>query len=64
MDIESYAILGYSGGKAIEIADTAIHFPINDMQIAEDCQHIVGHMLMRWLKANSAMALERRGMKA
>ena len=48
-NIRSCAILGYSGGKALEIADFAIHFDIDDMQIAEDCQLIVGHMLMRWL---------------
>jgi D-sedoheptulose 7-phosphate isomerase len=47
--IRSYAILGYSGGKCKELADVAIHFPINDMQISEDLQMIVGHMLMQWL---------------
>ena len=50
--LKSYAILGYSGGKALEMADVAIHFPIDDMQIAEDCQLVVGHMLMRWLVKN------------
>jgi len=47
--LKSYAILGYSGGKALDMADVAIHFPVDDMQIAEDCQLVVGHMLMRWL---------------
>ena len=47
--IKSCAILGYSGGKALSLADIVIHFNIDDMQIAEDCQLIVGHMLMRWL---------------
>ena len=47
--IKSYAILGYSGGAARDIADEVIHFPIDDMQISEDCQLIVGHMLMRRL---------------
>ncbi|MFB9887623.1 SIS domain-containing protein [Balneatrix alpica] len=45
----SYALLGYSGGKAKAMADVAIHFPLDDMQIAEDLQLIVGHMLMRLL---------------
>jgi D-sedoheptulose 7-phosphate isomerase len=47
----SYAVLGYSGGKAKALADVPIHFAIDDMQIAEDAQLIVGHMLMQWLYA-------------
>lgn len=47
--ISTYAILGFDGGKCLKSVDTAIHFPINDMQIAEDLQLIVGHMLMQWL---------------
>ncbi len=50
--LKSYAILGFSGGKAKELADEAIHFPVQDMQIAEDMQLVVGHMLMQWLYAN------------
>ena len=42
-------ILGYSGGKAKEILDLPLHFDINDMQISEDLQLVVGHMLMRLL---------------
>ena len=52
MGVKSYAILGYSGGRCKELADESIHFPINDMQIAEDMQLIVGHMLMQWLYQN------------
>jgi D-sedoheptulose 7-phosphate isomerase len=52
MHIKSYAILGYTGGQSKMLADVAMHFPINDMQIAEDLQLIVGHMLMQWLYAN------------
>jgi D-sedoheptulose 7-phosphate isomerase len=47
----SYAVLGYSGGKAKSLADIPIHFQIDDMQISEDAQTIVGHMLMQWLYA-------------
>lgn len=50
MNIKTYGIFGYSGGKGLHLVDIAIHFPIDDMQIAEDCQQIVGHMVMRWLK--------------
>jgi len=49
MGIRSFAVLGYSGGQCKGLADTPIHFPINDMQIAEDLQLIVGHMVMQTL---------------
>jgi len=52
MNVKSYAILGFTGGKCREIADVPIHFPVNDMQIAEDMQLIVGHMMMQWLYSN------------
>lgn len=52
MGIKSYAILGYSGGESLALADRAIHFAVDDMQLAEDMQLIVGHMLMQWLTAN------------
>ena len=45
--LQSFAILGYSGGKSLNLAQTPIHVPINDMQIAEDLQIIIGHMLMQ-----------------
>ncbi len=45
----TFAILGYTGGRCKEIAQYSIHFGINDMQIAEDLQLIVGHMCMQWL---------------
>lgn len=49
LGVKSYAILGFTGGKCKEIVDVPIHFPVDDMQIAEDLQLIVGHMLMQWL---------------
>lgn len=51
MGIFSAAILGYSGGRCRDLADLAIHFPIDDMQVAEDMQLVVGHMLMQRLYA-------------
>ena len=48
-EVKSYAVLGYSGGKCKELADESIHFEVDDMQIAEDLQLIVGHMLMQSL---------------
>jgi D-sedoheptulose 7-phosphate isomerase len=52
MEVKSYAILGFTGGKCKDLADVPIHFPVNDMQIAEDMQLIVGHMMMQWLYSN------------
>ncbi len=52
MGIKSCAILGYTGGRCKSLADVAIHFPVDDMQISEDMQLVVGHMLMQWLYAN------------
>jgi D-sedoheptulose 7-phosphate isomerase len=43
------AILGFGGGKCKELAQIPIHFPVNDMQISEDLQLIVGHICMQWL---------------
>jgi D-sedoheptulose 7-phosphate isomerase len=47
--MHAFAILGYDGGHCLAIAEESIHVPINDMQISEDLQLIVGHMLMQWL---------------
>ena len=52
LGMQTVAILGYSGGKAKELAQIPIHFPIDDMQISEDLQLVVGHMLMQWLYQN------------
>jgi D-sedoheptulose 7-phosphate isomerase len=47
--LRSFAILGYQGGKAKSLATDPIHTPVNDMQISEDLQLIIGHMAMQWL---------------
>lgn len=49
LQMKSVAILAFDGGQCRELADLAIHFPIDDMQIAEDTQLIVGHLCMQWL---------------
>jgi D-sedoheptulose 7-phosphate isomerase len=53
--VTSYAVTGFSGGKAKAMADVAIHFPVDDMQIAEDTQTIIGHMIVQWLYARRDM---------
>lgn len=52
LGLTSYAILGFSGGKAKEMADVPIHFEIDDMQVSEDLQMVVGHMVMQWMYQN------------
>jgi D-sedoheptulose 7-phosphate isomerase len=51
--MKTFAILGFSGGKCKDIAQVPIHFPIDDMQISEDLQTIVGHMCMQWLSESN-----------
>jgi D-sedoheptulose 7-phosphate isomerase len=52
LGMQTFAILGYGGGKCKELAQFPIHFSVDDMQISEDLQVIVGHMCMQWLYAN------------
>ena len=41
-------------GKALALVDVGIHFVVEDMQIAEDMQLIVNHMVMRALRRAGA----------
>ena len=50
--MRTFAILGFSGGRCKTVAQYPIHFAIDDMQVAEDLQLIVGHICMQWLLAN------------
>jgi len=52
LGMQTFAVLGFSGGKCKTIAQHPIHFKIDDMQIAEDLQLIIGHMVMQWLVEN------------
>jgi D-sedoheptulose 7-phosphate isomerase len=54
--VKSFAILGYAGGKAKDLANCPIHVPVDDMQISEDLQLVVGHMAMQWLYEHRASA--------
>lgn len=47
--METVAILGFDGGASLGLASLAIHFPIDDMQVSEDLQLSVGHLVMQWL---------------
>jgi D-sedoheptulose 7-phosphate isomerase len=49
LEMKSFALLGFSGGACKELADVVIHFAIDDMQIVEDMQLVVCHMLAQAL---------------
>ena len=49
LGMNTFAILGFSGGESLKIAKNSIHFKIDDMQVSEDMQMIVGHLCMKWL---------------
>lgn len=55
--LTSFAIVAFSGGRCRDLADEVIHIKINDMQIAEDSQLIVGHLCMQWLSKNKPSRL-------
>ena len=57
LNMKSYAILAFSGGECKDLADKSIHFEIDDMQIAEDTQLIVGHLCMQWLTLNKPIKI-------
>jgi D-sedoheptulose 7-phosphate isomerase len=52
LGLTSFAILGYTGGKCLGLASQPIYFPVHDMQVSEDLQIMVGHMVMQWLRNN------------
>ena len=47
--MKTVGILGFCGGKVKPMLDQVFHFEIQDMQISEDTQVIVGHILMKAL---------------
>jgi D-sedoheptulose 7-phosphate isomerase len=50
--MNTFAILAFDGGRCKQLAQHPIHFELDDMQIAEDLQLIIGHLCMQWLCAN------------
>jgi D-sedoheptulose 7-phosphate isomerase len=51
LGLQTAAILGYAGGAAKDMADIVAHFTVDDMQISEDLQLVVGHYCMQALLA-------------
>ena len=61
LGLKTFAILGFSGGLCKGLAQFPIHFEVNDMQISEDLQLIVGHICMQWLSTNLNASSEGTG---
>ena len=49
IDALSIGVLGFDGGKAKGLVKELIHFAVNDMQVVEDLQISLVHMLMKQL---------------
>ncbi len=49
LGMKTVAVLGFNGGVCKTLADTVLHVPVDDMQIAEDFQMIYGHMITQWI---------------
>jgi D-sedoheptulose 7-phosphate isomerase len=52
LGMTTFAVLGFTGGRCLTLADHSIYFPVHDMQVSEDLQIMVGHMVMQWLRNN------------
>ena len=50
LSVTTASVVGFDGGKCKKLADLPIHFAVNDMQISEDLQLVVGHMIMKWMQ--------------
>lgn len=55
--VTTFAILAFDGGHCKKLAKKVIHFEINDMQIAEDTQLVVGHLCMQWLNSHKPIQI-------
>lgn len=50
LKVFSVSFLGFDGGQAKALSDLALHFPVDDMQVAEDLHMIAGHLLLKSLQ--------------
>jgi len=50
LKVFSLSFLGFDGGKAKSLSDLALHFPVHDMQVAEDLHMIAAHLLLKALQ--------------
>ena len=52
--MKTFAVLGFSGGACRDSVQCPIHFAVDDMQISEDLQLMVGHICMQWVRKRLA----------
>lgn len=50
LNLLTISFLGFDGGKALALSNLALHFPIHDMQVAEDLHMIAAHLLLKNLQ--------------
>ena len=48
--MQTHGFFGFDGGIGKALVDNCIHFEVNDMQISEDFQMIIGHIIMKNLR--------------
>jgi D-sedoheptulose 7-phosphate isomerase len=63
MGLKTFAVLGYDGGRALSLADVTIHTPVDDMQISEDLQLVIGHICMKMLNHVAIVEFKTRPFK-
>ena len=56
IDALSIGVLGFDGGKAKGLVKESIHFAVSDMQVVEDLQISLVHMLMKQLTVLTSKA--------
>ena len=56
--VNTFAILAFTGGRSMGLARNVIYFEINDMQVAEDTQLVVGHLCMQWLNSHKPKQIQ------
>ena len=49
IDLFTISVVGFDGGKIKNMSDLCVHFPVDDMQIAEDLHMSLGHIIMKKL---------------
>jgi len=54
--MKTFSVLGFEGGVCKEISDYPIHFQVDDMQVSEDLQLVVGHICMKYLLSDCMAA--------
>ena len=51
-NLKTYTIVGFDGGEAKRLAHVPIHINVNDMQVSEDAQMIIAHIISQWMFEN------------